>query len=188
MTDELRDIPGFDARYAITRDGRIWSYPKRGRGETGRPHRGMWLKPVVGQRGYWQIVLRADGERRGRSCSVHRMVMAAWGPPNEGERPEVNHINGNKLDNRIENLEWVSSSENRAHAWRVGLITHTVRRQAARVDVGKKLRKLTDEQAAEARAMAAAGESKTRIAARLCVSRKAILNLLTGRTYQTRTA
>ena len=51
---------------------------------------------------------------------VHRMVAETW-IPNPNHRKEVNHINGDKTDNRVENLEWVTHSENMRHAFRSGL-------------------------------------------------------------------
>ena len=51
---------------------------------------------------------------------VHRLVAQTW-IPNPNYYREVNHINGNKDDNSVENLEWVTHSENISHAWRTGL-------------------------------------------------------------------
>ena len=55
---------------------------------------------------------------------VHRMVADEF-TPNVLGKPEVNHINGNKLDNRVCNLEWVTSEENETHALKNGLIKRT---------------------------------------------------------------
>ena len=51
---------------------------------------------------------------------VHRMVAETW-IPNPNNYREVNHINGDKDDNRVENLEWTTRSENLRHAYRTGL-------------------------------------------------------------------
>lgn len=62
---------------------------------------------------YLIVVLTINGRKQARS--VHRLVAKAF-VPNPENKPEVNHINGDKLDNRAENLEWVTHAENLAHA------------------------------------------------------------------------
>lgn len=78
---------------------------------------------VASQRaGYFNSVLvDKQGEKTVRVCAyIHRLVAQAF-IPNPENKPEVNHINGIKTDNRVENLEWVTKSENALHAHRIGL-------------------------------------------------------------------
>lgn len=67
---------------------------------------------------YMSVVLHSDIKRV--SCSVHRLVIEAFIPNTENKRT-VNHINGDKCDNRLDNLEWATNSENMHHAYGTGL-------------------------------------------------------------------
>src|SRR5262252_2963421 len=115
----MRDIPGYDGRYAVTEDGRVWSYPKKAP-SAGFFHRGRWLKSHIGRSGYLYVSLRDEG---GKSvfCLLHRLVMMTFNPVSiidTSERLEVNHIDGVKTNPHLSNLEWVTSGQNREHAWR----------------------------------------------------------------------
>lgn len=76
------------------------------------------LSPGVKRDGYKIVILQK--EKIKKTCSVARLVAEAF-IPNPENKPEVNHINGNKIDNRIENLEWVTRSEQQKHAFTTGL-------------------------------------------------------------------
>ena len=76
----------------------------------------MILKQSKTKSGYMQIIIF------GKAYLVHRLVSFAW-IPNPENKPFVNHKNGIKDDNRVDNLEWVTRSENVAHAVKNGLIT-----------------------------------------------------------------
>lgn len=80
------------------------------------------LRPSRNGRGYSNISLVkwAGGLRAAKSHSVHRIVIAAFREQPPGYI-EVNHINGDKADNRLDNLEWVTSSANKLHATAHGL-------------------------------------------------------------------
>lgn len=73
------------------------------------------LSPYKMRNGYARVILGRKNMR-----SVHRLVALAFIPNPEG-KPDVNHKNGNKFDNRSENLAWVTKSENQIHAFANGL-------------------------------------------------------------------
>lgn len=109
----MKDIPGFEGRYAVTKDGRVWSYAR-----DGNQFQGRWLAHESVRGGYRRVLLTKHGKLYKKS--VHRLVAQAY-IENEKNSPQVNHINGIKTDNRVENLEWCSAKENVLHAARMGL-------------------------------------------------------------------
>lgn len=76
------------------------------------------LKPDIHTFGYHQVKPSLKGKTK--NCLIHRAVALAF-IPNEDNKPEVNHIDGNKANNHVTNLEWVTSKENQEHAVRTGL-------------------------------------------------------------------
>ena len=83
---------------------------------------GNVLKPIDFSKGYKKVNLHLENGKR-LTRQVHRLVAMAF-IPNPENKPEVNHKNGNKSDNRVDNLEWVTSEENRKHAYDTGLQRH----------------------------------------------------------------
>lgn len=69
-------------------------------------------------RGYNKVDLYSNGKRE--SHRTHRLVATAF-IPNPDNKPQVNHIDGNKLNNNVDNLEWVDNSQNMLHAYQSGL-------------------------------------------------------------------
>ncbi len=102
---------------SVSNMGRVRSEPLPER-TTGR-QRGRILTPSLNRKGYRWFRICIPG-RRPRSSTVHRAVAAAF----LGVRSpdvQVNHKNGDKSDNRLENLEYVTCRENIQHCWRMGL-------------------------------------------------------------------
>lgn len=77
---------------------------------------GKILKIRMASNGYKQVCLCKNGKPK--VFRVHRLLSKAF-IPNPDNKPQVNHIDGNRLNNNLDNLEWVTSSENNLHACRV---------------------------------------------------------------------
>lgn len=105
-----RDIPGYEGRYQASNLGRV-----RNTERLNLPGAGV-LRPFVNCNGYHIAVLQMHGRKT--RTGVHRLVALTF-LPNPENKPQINHINGNKDDNRPDNLEWVTCSENNLHRRRV---------------------------------------------------------------------
>lgn len=99
----------------VSSEGRIFSLPHYGIRRNGRidNRRGREIKPATDRNGYKRVTFSHKGERH--SYPVHRLVAMAY-IPNAERKPTVNHINGIKDDNRVENLEWATQKEQKAHS------------------------------------------------------------------------
>lgn len=104
-----RDIDGYDGLYQVSNFGRVKSFKYK-------TPRILKLTPYPN--GYLRVDLHYNGAVK--SASVHRLVAEAFIPNPDG-KPEVNHINGDKTDNHVENLEWATRTENVQHALMSGL-------------------------------------------------------------------
>lgn len=93
-----KDIKGYP-NYQISNQGRVWS-----------TYRQRCLKPYKNNSGYLATHLIAINGKR-KNELIHRLVALAFIDNPEG-KPEVNHIDRNKENNNVENLEWVTHSEN----------------------------------------------------------------------------
>lgn len=108
----MKTIPNF-SRYFADNDGNLWTTAWRGSKQT------RMLKPALSPDGYLKTMIVND-EGKNVSTTIHKMVALAYlGPRPDG--CEVNHIDGNKSNNRPDNLEYVTHSQNCKHSFDTGL-------------------------------------------------------------------
>lgn len=103
---EWMPVPGYEGVYAVSNDGDVMSMSYK---RTGIP--GL-LSPQDNTYGYLKVMLMREG--KWKSFSVHSLVMASFVGPRP-YRMDINHLNGDKKDNRVENLQYCTTSENMRH-------------------------------------------------------------------------
>jgi len=120
VEEVMKDIPGYEGIYAISNLGRVFRYErpiKNQVGDTGARAASGWMSPSLSNSGYLQVCFSKDGQRESRF--IHRLVAAAFVPGEDETLNEVNHIDGDKDNNRYDNLEWASRHQNEGHAFKV---------------------------------------------------------------------
>ena len=154
---EWRDVPGYEGYYQVSNDGEVRSLTRTL--SDGRTWKGRKLKGGYFSNGYRFIMCRKDGKYF--NFSVHRMVAMAF-IPNPENYQMVNHKDGNKKNNHVSNLEWVSGSENQCHSVKTGL-----RKTKLTKDDVKKIKELSEQ-----------GESQDKIGKMFNVSQVTISHVL----------
>jgi len=164
MCDETwKPVVGYEWYYEVSDEGNVRTVGRYINSRTFRDSR--MLKKKITKNGYESVGLRKDGKTK--RLGVHRLVAQAF-IPNPFGKSEVNHIDGNKRNNAVSNLEWVSRSEN---------MVHSVRMHEA---MGKK-RKLTKDQI---RLIRNDGRKHSEIAEEYGVSRSVISGVKLGTSYR----
>lgn len=158
-----KPIPGA-SRYQISEAGEV-SGP-------GRHGTALALRPGPTSRGYYKVTIKRD-DGSTWTASIHRLVAMVFLPNPEG-LGQVNHIDGNKLNNHASNLEWCSAAANTAHAKQSGLYLKGEKASLSR---------LTEDQVSLIWKGLRAGASKSRLAAEFRVSRATIGDIKQGRAW-----
>lgn len=109
---KIKEIEGYEGLYFVDTLGNVVAFPKNTRVNSGNEY--VCLKQQV-KKGYATVNLY-NKDKKMKSLTIHRLVAKAF-IPNPQNYSDVNHINGIKLDNRVENLEWCSKQQNTKHAF-----------------------------------------------------------------------
>lgn len=112
-----KQIVGFEGLYEVSNNGKIKSLGN-GKSTNSNTKKERFLTIKVTTNGYTKVKLSKNSKRF--YFSVHRLVALNF-IENPSNKREVNHIDGNKLNNCVDNLEWITSSDNQKHAFGLGL-------------------------------------------------------------------
>lgn len=184
---DLTDRPGevwlpvkdWEELYMVSSHGRLKSL---GRKIKKKPIK--ILKATISKRGYLRNQLYNLSEKnKGTSFTVHRLIAQAFLGNHPTGKPFINHKNGIKTDNRVENLEWVSDSENKKHAFSIGLMNNE--------GINSPTAKVTEDQVRVIRNLVDANGIKTnrsgfviRLAKEYNINPQTIYNIARRRTYK----
>ena len=177
LTEVWKDIPEFRGSYQVSNMGRVRSLDRVVTCSDGsmRKYKGKVLKLQVDKTtGYEYLTLSNDGKRNTKK--VHRLVLEVFKPHVNMSDLEVNHMDGNKLNNHLTNLEWVTGRDNILHAYDMGLINNKGERaphaKLSNTDVLEILRRLST------------GELHRDIGLDYGVSKSCITKINTGTTWR----
>lgn len=162
-------IKGYEGKYKIDRNGNVFSL--LGKSEIRK------LKPGLSGKNYYTVSLLREGHQR--THTIHRLLAEAF-IPNPNSYSQINHINGIKTDNRLENLEWCSPSYNISHSYK-----YLTRKSLDKPEHSHKSwkRRLEPEQALEIYKMKGIILQRD-LAARFKVSKSCIELIHSGRTWK----
>lgn len=171
--EQWKDIPEFEGIYQISNLGRVKGLSRFVNSKDGgkRPLKEQIIN-FTSYKGYDFVNLWKN--QKSKRFSVHRLVALAF-IPNPENKPQVNHKNGIKTDNRLENLEWVTLSENMIHAYKEKLLVRKGEKHSQN--------KLTEKDVFEIRKMINEGFNQSQIAQKFGVIRQTISCIKTGKSW-----
>lgn len=129
MKEVWRDIKGYEGLYQVSNMGNVKSLEKYivNKNQKLQFYNEHILKPNIAM-GYLKVTLSKGNKQH--TLRVHILVAQTF-IPNPNNKCEVNHKDGNKLNNCVNNLEWCSRSENEKHAYRLGLAKPSLKQKSA---------------------------------------------------------
>ncbi len=171
----FKEIVGYNGIYLVSNYGRVWTnYRKNGKERL--------LKEIVNSDGYLAVNLYMDGLMK--TELIHRLVGLNFIANPQG-KPYINHIDGNRTNNTVANLEWCTQKENVSHAINVlgrWSNSETQRRSASRQ--GKRNRKLDMATARKIRNEYSLGDtSSIKLSKKYGLSKPCILRILNNKSY-----
>lgn len=176
-----KDIEGFEGIYQISNCSRVKSLDREVKG-----HKSTWIKKgtimktTLNHKGYESISLCKNGTKQ--TAFTHRLVAIAF-ISNSENKPQINHKNGIKTDNRIENLEWCTNSENQIHAYENGLNKWTENHSNAMRKRGFTIRKLDNSQVSELKKLRLQGYTYAKLSEHFGISGKMCEQIIKGKKY-----
>lgn len=160
-----RAIPSLEGRYEASENGDIRHIANH------KPRRARRNK-----NGYMQMNFSLnDGTGKTKTILVHKLIAETF-IENPDKLPYINHIDGDKTNNHVSNLEWCTASENISHAFGMGLAANKKGEESS-------LAKFTNEQVREIRYIHGKGVSETSLAVLLGVSQSTIGRIVRGERY-----
>lgn len=123
----MKSIQGYEGRYSVTEEGKVYSHVRK-----------IYLAGSYSH-GYHQVLL-CDGKTK-KLKLVHRLVAQAY-IPNGNDKAQVNHLDSDRGNNHVHNLEWSTPLENMRHAvatggdWRVGKNNYKLKRLKELIEAG----------------------------------------------------
>jgi hypothetical protein len=139
--EQWKEVAGTNGQYEVSNTGFLRTHNWKNAKQT------RVMKPAMDDRGYMKTIIVVNGKNR--NIAVHRLVAEAW-IPNPENKSQVNHINFNPSDNRVENLEWCTPKENAMHSYKAGRIKKPVYNDGIRGSQNG-MSKLTEDQVREIR-------------------------------------